>query len=143
MRGDKAHEGLGAEAYLQYVEHPNRVQRRQRAALWFRSRKLVRNGGLAAVNGFERSDPPSIDYTLGLNNLFLCTPLRRIIERLFLKPESVTSLRHKFWKKAMSSQQILRSEPKKTDLAYAATPQCRENLPNSFGITRGCICSNL
>ena len=45
MRGDKAHEGLGAEAYLQYVEHPNRVQRSQRAALRFRSRKLVRNAG--------------------------------------------------------------------------------------------------
>ena len=51
MRGGKAREGLGAEAYLQYVEHPNRVQRRQRAALWFRSRKLVRNvGSLSFAN---------------------------------------------------------------------------------------------
>ena len=45
MRGDKAHEGLGAEAYLQYVEHPNRVQRSQRAALRFRSRNVVKNTG--------------------------------------------------------------------------------------------------
>ena len=45
MRGDKACEDLGAEPYLQYVEHPNRVQPRQRPALWFRSRKLVRKVG--------------------------------------------------------------------------------------------------
>ena len=44
-RDDKAREGLGAEAYLQYIEHPNRVQRSQRTALQFRSRKLVGNVG--------------------------------------------------------------------------------------------------
>ena len=49
MRGDKAHEDLGAEAYLQYVEHPNRVQRSQHATLRFHSRKLVRNAGYEVI----------------------------------------------------------------------------------------------
>ena len=53
MCGDKACEGLGAETYLQYVEHPNRVQRRQRAELRSRSRKLLRNVGYGITTNLE------------------------------------------------------------------------------------------
>ena len=65
MRGDKARKGLGAEACLKYVEHPNRVQRSQRVALWFRSRKFVRNVGWVAAqteSGHWLMEPSGLRY---------------------------------------------------------------------------------
>ena len=76
MRSDRASEGLGAEAYLQYVEHPNQAQRSQCAALRVRSSKLAKMWD----KGIERHK-----YLI-LRWILLVSEARRLAHRPVMKP---------------------------------------------------------